>query len=143
MIIDGIRYARKCSECGKGMNKGYVIGSCEYYCSDECLHKHVSPEEFLGLYDDGEGDSFYTDWGDQNDWDDDDEAEEALRIAIIRDYAITRDYQRVRDAAPDLLAALETALEMLIDSWGDEQIAAGDDQVANVIKAAINKAKGN
>jgi hypothetical protein len=46
-------------------------------------------------------------------------------------------------AAPDLLAALETALEMLIDSWGDEQIAAGDDQVANVIKAAINKAKGN
>lgn len=46
-------------------------------------------------------------------------------------------------AAPDLLAALETALEMLIDSWGDEQIAAGDDQVANVIKTAIAKAKGN
>ena len=46
-------------------------------------------------------------------------------------------------AAPDLLAALETALGMLIDSWGDEQIAAGDDQVANVIKAAITKAKGN
>jgi hypothetical protein len=45
-------------------------------------------------------------------------------------------------AAPDLLAALETALEMLIDSWGAEQIAAGDDQVANVIKAAIAKAKG-
>ena len=44
-------------------------------------------------------------------------------------------------AAPDLLAALETALEMLIDSWGDEQIAAGDDQVANVIKEAIAKAK--
>jgi hypothetical protein len=46
-------------------------------------------------------------------------------------------------AAPDLLAVLETALEMLIDSWGDEQIAAGDDQVANVIKEAIAKAKGN
>ncbi len=46
-------------------------------------------------------------------------------------------------AAPDLLAALETALEMLTDSWGEEQIAAGDDQVANVIKAAIAKAKGN
>jgi hypothetical protein len=50
---------------------------------------------------------------------------------------------RLIAAAPDLLAALETALEMLIDSWGDEQIAAGDDQVANVIKDAIAKAKGN
>jgi hypothetical protein len=45
-------------------------------------------------------------------------------------------------AAPDMLAALETALEMLIDSWGHEQIAAGDDQVANIIKDAIAKAKG-
>ena len=50
---------------------------------------------------------------------------------------------RLVAAAPDLLAALETALEMLTDSWGEEQIAAGDDQVANVIKAAIAKAKGN
>jgi hypothetical protein len=49
---------------------------------------------------------------------------------------------RLIAAAPDLLAALETALEMLIDSWGDEQIAAGDDQVANVIKDAIAKAQG-
>lgn len=46
-------------------------------------------------------------------------------------------------AAPDMLAALETALEMLVDSWGEEQIAAGDDQVANVLKAAIAKAKGD
>lgn len=50
---------------------------------------------------------------------------------------------RLIAAAPDLLEALETALEMLIDSWGNEQIAAGDDQVANVIKDAIAKAKGN
>ena len=50
---------------------------------------------------------------------------------------------RLIAAAPDLLVALETAYEMLVDSWGEEQIAAGDDQVANVIKEAINKAKGN
>jgi hypothetical protein len=48
----------------------------------------------------------------------------------------------MQDSYNEMLAALETALEMLIDSWGDEQIAAGDDQVANVIKAAIDKAKG-
>ena len=49
----------------------------------------------------------------------------------------------MQDSYNEMLAALETALEMLIDSWGDEQIAAGDDQVANVIKEAIAKAKGN
>jgi hypothetical protein len=49
---------------------------------------------------------------------------------------------RLIAAAPDLLAALETAYEMLVDSWGEEQISAGDDQVANVIKAAIDRAKG-
>jgi hypothetical protein len=74
MIIDGIRYARKCTECGKGMNEGYVIeNGCEYYCSDECLHKHVSPEEFLELFDDGEGDTYWTDWEDESEWDDEEE----------------------------------------------------------------------
>lgn len=48
----------------------------------------------------------------------------------------------MQDSYSEMLASLETALEMLIDSWGDEQIAAGDDQVANVIKEAITKAKG-
>jgi hypothetical protein len=52
------------------MNEGYVIESCEWYCSDECLHKHVSPEEFLELYADGEGDSYWTEWEDEpeEDW---------------------------------------------------------------------------
>ena len=49
---------------------------------------------------------------------------------------------RLIAAAPDMLWAIEVALEMLIDSWGDEQIAAGDDQVANLLRAAIAKAKG-
>ena len=48
----------------------------------------------------------------------------------------------MQDSYTEMLAVLETALEMLIDSWGHEQIAAGDDQVANVIKDAIAKAKG-
>jgi len=55
-------YARTCTDCGAGMNEGYVIERREWYCSDECLHKHVSPEEFLELYDDGDGDSYYTEW---------------------------------------------------------------------------------
>lgn len=76
MIIDGIRYAQKCDECKQGMNEGYVIeGGAEYYCSDPCLHKHITPKEFLELYigDDEEGEgggtqTYYTEWDDVDDW---------------------------------------------------------------------------
>lgn len=36
---------RICSHCGKIMNEGYYA-SGEYYCSDECLHEHISPEDW-------------------------------------------------------------------------------------------------
>jgi hypothetical protein len=112
------------------MNEGYVIGGgCEHYCSNYCLHKHVTHEEFLELYDDGDGDAYYTEWEDQNDWDDDDEEEEALRVAT------TRDYQMVRDAAPDLLAALTDAVAALADAkYYPSEL--------NRLQAVIAKAKG-
>ena len=54
---------RTCSECGKRMSKGYCIeNGFEYYCCDECLHKHYTEEEYLSMYDNGEGDSYYTEW---------------------------------------------------------------------------------
>lgn len=54
---------RTCSECGKSMNSGYCINNGEeYYCSDECLHKHYTDEEYDEMYDDGNGDSYYTEW---------------------------------------------------------------------------------
>jgi hypothetical protein len=72
MIIDGIKYAHKCDECGKGMNEGYAIeGANEQYCSDECLHKNITPDEFSEFYignkdddDDEIGDVqiYWTDW---------------------------------------------------------------------------------
>ena len=136
MLVKGIRYARKCSECGRGMNEGYVIGGgCEHYCSNYCLHKHVTHEEFLELYDDGEGDSYYTEWEDQNDWDDDDGEEEALRVAI------TRDYQMVRDAAPDMLAVLEWWQAQMRDDNCDDMGKLLDEMSAKA-HTAINKAKG-
>jgi hypothetical protein len=56
-------YARKCSECGKHMTEGYVINAgCEYYCSDACLHKHMTPAEYDEQYADGEGDTYWTEW---------------------------------------------------------------------------------
>jgi len=58
-------YARVCDECGKGMDEGYCVGGGdEYYCSEECLHKHITKEEWVELYAEGEGDSYWTTWED-------------------------------------------------------------------------------
>ena len=54
---------RICSECGKPMRSGYVIADgFQYYCSDDCLHKNYTEAEYLDLYDNGNGDSYYTQW---------------------------------------------------------------------------------
>ena len=54
---------RTCSECDKPMVEGYcMFDGLEYYCSDECLHKHYTQEEYLKLYDNGNGDCYWTTW---------------------------------------------------------------------------------
>jgi len=64
-----IKYARKCDECGKGMNEGFCInGGCEYYCTEECLHKHYTKEEYDEMYNDDEGDTYWTEWEDKSDF---------------------------------------------------------------------------
>ena len=57
---------RICSECKKKMIEGYCIyDGLEYYCSDECLHKHYTEEEYLEMYD--EDNSYWTEWEDEED----------------------------------------------------------------------------
>ena len=73
------KFARECTACKGGMNEGYCIESgIEYYCSDACLHTEITPEEWLELYNDGEGDSYWTDWSEDPDeyLDDEDEGVE-------------------------------------------------------------------
>ena len=54
---------RTCDECGDHMTEGFVVdGGCEYYCSQECLHKHYTPEEWADMYGDGNTDSYWTEW---------------------------------------------------------------------------------
>ena len=65
------RYARKCTACGAGMNEGYVVdGGCEHYCSDECLHQSMTAELYEELHADGEGDTYWTEWEDESEWED-------------------------------------------------------------------------
>lgn len=61
------KFARKCDDCGKVFNEGYCIeGGEEYYCSDKCLHDHYTPSQFSKLYNNGEGDSYWTVWEDED-----------------------------------------------------------------------------
>lgn len=54
---------RTCDECNKEMTKGYCIeNGMAYYCSEKCLHKNMTEEEFNELYDNGNGDSYWTEW---------------------------------------------------------------------------------
>lgn len=53
---------RVCDECGKPMIEGYVVDGCDTYCSDECLHKHITDEEYEELYNNGNGDTYWTTW---------------------------------------------------------------------------------
>ena len=53
---------RVCSECGKPMIEGFVIDGCDTYCSEECLHKHMSEEDYNGSYNNGDGDTYWTTW---------------------------------------------------------------------------------
>ncbi len=56
-------HVRCCSVCGRAMTEGYCIeNGISYYCSDECMHKEMTDEEYQELYDDGYGDSYWTSW---------------------------------------------------------------------------------
>jgi len=62
------KFARACSHCGSGMNEGFCIESGEaYYCTEDCMHKHVSAKEFKKLYNNGDGDSYYSEWSVEED----------------------------------------------------------------------------
>lgn len=93
------KYARECNACGKGMNEGYCIESgIEYYCSDACLHTEITHEEYMELYADGEGDSYWTDWSEDPDEymvDEDDPAPNKLSVDLLEDGGMV-DSEKVR-----------------------------------------------
>jgi hypothetical protein len=64
-----IKWARQCDECGLGMNSGHVIsGGDQYYCSETCLHKHYTEEQYLEMHGNGEDDTYYTEWEDEDEY---------------------------------------------------------------------------
>lgn len=72
-IFDDLLYdcnIKKCDVCNSLMISGYCIeGGFEYRCSDECLcssggnlKTDIPKNEFDKLFDNGDGDTYYTDW---------------------------------------------------------------------------------
>lgn len=56
-------HPRLCHECGKPMTSGFCIGGgAKYFCSEPCLHRNYTPEEWTGMYDDGRSDCYWTEW---------------------------------------------------------------------------------
>ncbi len=86
------KYAQECNACGKGMNEGYCIeGGMEYYCSDACLHTEITHEEYMELYADSDGDSYWTTWYEDPDEymvDEDDPAPNKLSVEMEKDGGI-------------------------------------------------------
>jgi hypothetical protein len=70
---------------------------------------------------------------------DDDEYGPAVDVCGVY---TTEDDAILIAAAPDMYEAIGYAMEILRDSWGDEQLAAGDDQVYNVLAHALARAEG-
>ena len=72
IIEKGVKYARKCDKCGKGMNEGFCIYEGEeYYCDDICLHSVYSKSVWEGMYDAediGNSPSYWTQWEDEEDY---------------------------------------------------------------------------
>lgn len=54
---------RLCSECNTPMNEGFYFESDgTQYCSETCLKKVISWDTYLELYDNGNGDAYWTNW---------------------------------------------------------------------------------
>lgn len=66
-------YYRKCANCGRGMNEGYVIYD-ETYCSDECRASAISDTDYEANYadEDNDDDNVFCYW---TEWDEADEGE--------------------------------------------------------------------
>lgn len=59
---------RICSGCGKPILQGYLVEGGfhnEYYCSDACLHRAYTDEEYQNLY--NEDEAYWTSWIDDYD----------------------------------------------------------------------------
>lgn len=73
-VNEGDKFYRKCSVTGNGMNEGWVINCGELYLSTLELADNYAREhgyaDFHDLYQQTDGDCYYTEWEQSEDEDD-------------------------------------------------------------------------
>ena len=53
--------SRKCTVCNEVMYEGFVLNDgTDYFCSEECLTKEITWEEYLEMVNVGE--AYWTEW---------------------------------------------------------------------------------
>lgn len=61
--MEEVKGTRHCSYCEKPMQEGFYFESDNtQYCSESCLTSVISWEDYLEIYDDGNGDAYWTRW---------------------------------------------------------------------------------
>lgn len=64
LLSEQLDCLRICDACHRPMIEGFCIdGGNEHYCSEDCLHRFYTDEEYLTMYNNGNGDSYWTVWG--------------------------------------------------------------------------------
>lgn len=100
------------------MNEGYIIWDGSYYfCSDDCLHTKFTQEEYLEMYNNGDNDTFWTDWYDIDEDDDEFDQEgwvnESVEAEMKQNSIGEQDLKHLRvmiefaDAESDLRKSLQ------------------------------------
>ncbi|AOV06458.1 hypothetical protein [Sporosarcina ureilytica] len=65
LTLQELTEERLCSHCKSPMQEGFYFESDgTQYCSKECLTKVISWGEYLDIYDNGDGNAYWTAWED-------------------------------------------------------------------------------
>jgi hypothetical protein len=68
--LKAVKEIRTCDECHSAMSSGFVVDDGEkYYCTDKCLHKHYTAEQWAEMTEDINpqdkafgGGNYWTEW---------------------------------------------------------------------------------
>jgi len=75
LLLFKVKFHARCCKCNTGMNAGFYAGNLNlYYCSEPCLHRDFTPEEWQKLCDDANDpeewgqadDCYYTEWDEED-----------------------------------------------------------------------------
>lgn len=59
------KQVRQCSQCNRLMDEGFYFESdSTYYCDEKCLTEVIPYRDYLEIYNDGNGDAYWTRWED-------------------------------------------------------------------------------